>query len=141
MTAHLLNTRNLDTTCDDVRLGRLSTHVVELRLYILRLAVIHLRQQVCHVGVHHRRKQFRMERRVAETLLQAVARRVVAARMDLGLAQLRLRRDVVPEGRLEESVDVHLEDDDEQNRRDGGDPVKGLERVLQTNGCGRRVSN
>ena len=130
---YLLDTGDLDATSDDMRLHRLAAHVSNLGLHVLDLAVVHLRQQTRHVRVHHRREQLRVERRVAETLLETVARVVVAARVHLGLAQLVRGGDVVPERRLEEAVDVHLEDDDEQDRGDGGDPMERPEAVLETN--------
>ena len=43
--------------------------------------------------------------------------------MDLGHTKLILSRHVVGEIRNEGAVDVQFEDDDEKNRRDGGDPV------------------
>ena len=131
---YLLDTGDLDATSHDMRLHRLPTHVSDLRLHVLDLAVVHLRQQTRHVRVHHRREQLRVERRVAETLLEAVARVVVAAGVHLGLAQLVRGGDVVPERRLEVVVDVRLEADDEQDRGDRREPVERLESVLQSNG-------
>ena len=131
--SYLLDTGNLDATSDDMRLHRLAAHVSNLGLYVLDLAVVHLRQQTRHVRVHHRREQLRVERRVAETLLEAVARVVVAAGVHLGLAQLVRGGDVVPERRLEVVVDVRLEADDEQDRGDRREPVERLESVLQSN--------
>ena len=130
-----MDTGDLDTTSDDMRLHRLAAHVSNLGLHVLDLAVVHLRQQTRHVRVHHRREQLRVECRVAETLLETVARVVVAAGVHLRLAQLLLGRHVVPEVRLEDAVDVVLEREDEQDRGDRGEPVERLEGVLQTDGC------
>ena len=55
--------------------------------------------------------------------------------MDLGHTKLILSRHVVGEIRNEGAVDVQFKDDDEKDRRDGGDPVQRIEAKLQIDGC------
>ena len=131
----LLDARDLDAARDDRGLRVLPAHVRQLGALRLDLAVVDLGQERGHVRVHHRREELRVKPRVAEALLEAVPRVVVALRVDLGLVEFRVRRDVVPEGWLEGTVDVRLEDDDEQDRWDRCNPVQGLEAVLKPNGC------
>ena len=129
-----MNTSNPDTIRDDGSLHLLPAHVLHPRALGLELPAVHLREEAGHVRVHHRREELRVERRVPEALLEAVARVVVAAGVHLRLAQLVRGRDVVPERRLEVVVDVRLEADDEQDRGDRREPVERLESVLQSNG-------
>lgn len=132
---HLFDCRDLDTSSDNVRVGSLATHLVELRLDVLDLAVVHLGQQVRHVRVHHRREQVAVQRRVPEALLETVARGVATTRVHLGFAELLFGRHVVPEGRLEGAVDVCLEGEDEEDRGDSGDPLERLEAEAQPSSC------
>ena len=44
-------------------------------------------------------------------------------------------RDVEVEGGVEDASAVHLEEDDEQDGRDGGDPVERVEAVLEADSC------
>ena len=60
---------------------------------------------------------------MSESFLESVANVVRTPRMDLGHTKLILSRHVVGEIRNEGAVDVQFEDDDEKDRRDGGDPV------------------
>ena len=46
---------------------------------------------------------------------------------------------VVPKVRLEDTVDVVLEREDEEDRGNRGEPVKRLEGVLQTDGCNAQL--
>lgn len=124
---HLFDSSNLDTSSNDLRVRLLAAHLVELRLHVLNLATVDLGQQCRHVRVHHRREQVAVERRVPEAPLEAVAGRVAAARVHLGLLELLLGGQVVPEGRLEGAVEVHLEGEDDEDRRNGRDPFEGLE--------------
>lgn len=54
--------------------------------------------------------------------------------MYLCFAKLGFRRYVVQEILVEGSVKLKLEDDDEQDWRDGGEPHEGLEAVLEADG-------
>ena len=119
----LFDASNLDTTRDNLRVHLRPTKLVQLGLRTANLAREDLRQQGGHVRVHHWCEQLGVHRRMSESFLESVADVIRTARMDLGHTKLILSRHVVGEIRDEGAIDVQFEDDDEKNRRYGGDPV------------------
>lgn len=79
--------------------------------------MVDLRQQTNHVRMDHRGVQVCVQRRVAETFLQAITVTIRAFRVHFALCDLPLIRDVVTE-RLHVLVDKpDLEHDDDENGR------------------------
>ena len=97
-------------------------------------ALIYLTQQGHHILVQHRREQLRMQRWMSESLLQPVAIVIRAFRVDLGHADLLFSRCEEVESGNVDAVDIYLEGEDEEDRRDGGYPLEGAESILEANG-------
>jgi len=94
------------------------------------LALIYLTQQGHHTLMQHRREQLGMQRWMAEPLLQPVAFVIRTFRVDLGHADLLFSRCEEVESGNVNTVDINLEGQDEEDRRNGGYPLKGAESIL-----------
>lgn len=84
--------------------------------------------------MQHWREEVRVQRRVAEPLLQTIAFAIGTCGMDFGFEKLLFGGDVVPEPLIEDAVDVNFEQDDDGEGRDRRDPCKRSPTILKADG-------
>ena len=125
---------NLDTTRHDLSSHPLSSVLIQICLVVLDLARVDLAEQRHELGVQHGRKEFRVQCGVTKALREPVALVIGPFRVDFGHADFFIGGCKVAEGRDEGMVDVDLEDDDEEDGRESGDPDERPEAFLETDG-------
>ncbi len=106
--AHLVDSRNLNTL-NNLSLHLLSAILPKCCLILPDLPVINLAQKRHHLSVQHGGKEIRMQRRVSETLLEAVALVISTLGVDFRESKLIFGRVIVPERPVECTVYVDLE--------------------------------
>ena len=75
---------------------------------------------------------------VCSALLQPIALSIRTFRMSLGLSDLLLCRVEVVKGRMIRAIDVNLECEHDEHRRNCGDPTESFEAELKTDCCEKR---
>ena len=86
-----------------------------------------------HVGVNHRSEEIRVQRWVTETFLEPVSVGIGSLGVDFGLLNFGFRWDVEPELVQESAIDESFEDQDENDRREGSNPIERPETKLEAN--------
>lgn len=105
-----------------------------MSLVVLDLARVDLAEEGHQLGVQHGREEFRVEGGVTKALLEPIALVIGPLRVNLGHTDFFRGRVKVPELGYECVIDVNLEDDDQEDGRESGDPDEGSETFLKTNG-------
>jgi hypothetical protein len=81
----------------------------QLGLFGVYPSPVYLGKERHHVGMQHGSEKFSMQRGMAKTLPEAISLNVTVRGVDLSIAKLNLRGDVIPERTSEDAVDVDFE--------------------------------
>ena len=106
-------------------------------MFVIDFAVVDLCKQRHHLLVQHGGVELSVERWMPESFFKFVALVVRSLGINFGEANFFFSRVEVVELREIHFVDVDLVKEDEEDGRDGGDPLIGCKSELKTHSCAK----
>jgi len=131
---NLVNGCNFDTSRYNLGFHLLAAIFVHLGLSTTDLALIYLAKQRHHVLMQHGREQLRIQGRMAKSFLELITLVICPFGMNLRCGDFIFCRGEVIENGNVGTVDVDLVEEDDQNGRNGREPLEGSELILEANG-------